>query len=191
MRIISGKAKGTKLNTIEGQATRPTLDRVKESLFNIIQNEIKESTFIDLFAGSGAIGLEAASRGANKVILCDKSKEAIKIIKKNIEKTHLEEKTEIYQLDYQELLENKNKQKIDIIYIDPPYKSDYIKKSIEIIIKQKLVNDQSKIIIETDEEERVLKEIEEMPIQIIDRRKYGRARIIILTIITEWVICKP
>ena len=130
-------------------------------------------------------GLEALSRGAEKAILCDKSKEAIKIIKKNIEKTHLEEKTEIYQLDYQELLENKIKQKIDIIYIDPPYKSDYIKKSIEIIIKQKLVNDQSKIIIETDEEERVLKEIEEMPIQIIDRRKYGRARIIILTIITE------
>ena len=183
MRIISGKARGTKINTIEGQETRPTLDRVKESLFNIVQNEIKDSIFVDLFAGSGAIGLEAASRGAKKAILCEKSKQAITVIKKNIEKTHLEDNVELYQLDYKELLENKIKQKVDIIYIDPPYKSDYIKKSIEIILKQKLLNEQSKIIIETDEEERILKEIQEMPIQIIDKRKYGRAKIIILTII--------
>ena len=182
MRIISGKARGTKISTIEGQETRPTLDRVKESLFNIIQNEIKESTFVDLFAGSGAIGLEAASRGAKKVILCEKSKQAITVIKKNMEKTHLKDNVELYQLDYKELLENKLKEKMDIIYIDPPYKTDYIKKSIEIILKQNLVSEQSKIIIETDEEERVLKEIQEMPIQIIDKRKYGRAKIIILRI---------
>ena len=90
MRIISGKAKGTKLYTLEGNETRPTLDRVKESVFNIIQNEIPESIFLDLFSGSGAIGLEAASRGATKTIMCEKSKNAINIIKRNIEKTHLE-----------------------------------------------------------------------------------------------------
>ena len=83
MRIISGKAKGTKLYTLEGTNTRPTLDRVKESIFNIIQNEIEGAKILDLFSGSGAIGLEAASRGAKKVILCDKSKDAIKIIEKN------------------------------------------------------------------------------------------------------------
>ena len=83
MRIIAGKARGTKLYTLEGMNTRPTLDRVKESLFNIIQNEIPGSTFLDLFAGSGAIGLEAVSRGARKAILCDKEKSAIQIIKKN------------------------------------------------------------------------------------------------------------
>ena len=66
MRIISGKARGTKLYSLEGSTTRPTLDRVKESLFNIIQNQVPECTFLDLFSGSGAIGLEAASRGANK-----------------------------------------------------------------------------------------------------------------------------
>ena len=85
MRIIGGKARGTKLYTLEGDNTRPTLDRVKESLFNIIQRDIPESIFLDLFSGSGAIGLEAVSRGAKKAILCDKSKEAINIIKKNIE----------------------------------------------------------------------------------------------------------
>ena len=84
MRIISGTARGTKLFTLEGETTRPTLDRVKESMFNIIQNEVQNSIFIDLFSGSGAIGLEAASRGAKRVILCDKSKQAINIINKNI-----------------------------------------------------------------------------------------------------------
>ena len=82
MRIIGGRARGTKLYTLEGTLTRPTLDRVKESIFNIIQNEIPGSIFLDLFSGSGAIGLEAVSRGAQKAILCDKSKEAMKIIKK-------------------------------------------------------------------------------------------------------------
>ena len=106
MRIISGTARGTKLYTLEGQATRPTLDRVKESLFNIIQNEIIDSNFLDVFSGSGAIGLEAASRGAKKVILCDKSKDAINIISRNIEKTHLKEKVELYNLDYETLLKN-------------------------------------------------------------------------------------
>ena len=88
MRIIAGKARGTKLYTLEGEKTRPTLDREKESLFNIIQNEIQDAVFLDLFSGSGAIGLEAVSRGAKKAILCDKSKEACMIIRKNMEKTH-------------------------------------------------------------------------------------------------------
>ena len=89
MRFIAGEKRGTKLYTLEGLNTRPTLDRVKESLFNIIQSEIRESRFLDLFAGSGAIGLEAVSRGAKKAILCDNNKQAIKIIKKNIEKTRI------------------------------------------------------------------------------------------------------
>lgn len=89
MRIIAGEKRGTKLYTLEGLNTRPTLDRVKESLFNIIQLEIRDSIFLDLFAGSGAIGLEAVSRGAKKAILCDSNKQAIQIIKKNIEKTRI------------------------------------------------------------------------------------------------------
>ena len=125
MRIISGSARGTNLFTLDGLTTRPTLDRVKESLFNIIQNEIPESVFLDLFSGSGAVGLESASRGARKTILCDKSKDAIKIINKNIEKTHLKEKVELYNVDYKELIKNKLKEKIDIVYIDPPYDSDF------------------------------------------------------------------
>ena len=82
MRIISGSARGTKLYTLEGMDTRPTLDRVKESLFNILQNEIKNCVFLDVFAGSGAIGLEAASRGAKKVYMCENSRNAIQIVHK-------------------------------------------------------------------------------------------------------------
>lgn len=182
MRIISGTARGTKLYTLEGQTTRPTLDRVKESLFNIIQNEIPNSIFLDLFSGSGAIGLEAASRGAKKVILCDKSKEAIKIIDKNIKKTHLNEKVELYNLDYELLLKTKIKEKLDIIYIDPPYDSNFVIKSIKNIIEQNLAKEDSIIIIETDDEQRILTDLEKMEIEVTDTRKYGRATLIFLKI---------
>ncbi len=180
MRIISGNARGTKLYTLEGQATRPTLDRVKESLFNIIQDEIPNSIFLDLFSGSGAIGLEAASRGAKKVILCDNAKDAVNVINKNIEKTHLKEKIELYNLDYEKLLNTKIKEKLDIVYIDPPYNSDFVIKAVEIIIKNKLIDRNSKIIIETDNDNKILESLKEINVEITDKRKYGRAILIFL-----------
>lgn len=180
MRIIGGKARGTKLYTLEGKNTRPTLDRVKESLFNIIQTKIPGSIFLDLFSGSGAIGLEAASRGAQKAILCDKEKEAIQIIKKNIEKTHLKDKMELYQLPFEKVLKEKIKEKLDIIYIDPPYKTDYAYQAVKIILEENIAKEETLIIIETDEEERIIKEIEELQVDIVDQRKYGRAHLIFL-----------
>ena len=159
MRIISGKARGTKLYTLEGTNTRPTLDRVKESIFNIIQNEIEDATVLDLFAGSGAIGLECLSRGAKKAVLCDKSKEAIQIIKRNIQKTHMEEKAQIINADYENCLEKLKNEQFDIIYIDPPYATNYIFKSLEKIKEIGIVKKESIIIVETDDEQRILKEI--------------------------------
>ena len=180
MRIISGKARGTKLYTLEGTATRPTLDRVKESLFNIIQNDIEDSTVLDLFSGSGAIGLEFLSRGAKRAVLCDSSKDAIKIIKQNVQKTHFEEKVEVYNMEFTKLVERLQNQKFDIIYIDPPYATDFIKISLEKIIEYELVNENTKIIVETDDETRILNQIEKMDVEITDKRKYGRATIIFL-----------
>ena len=87
MRVISGNARGKKLVSLEGMNTRPTLDRVKEALFNIIQFDIVDKNVLDLFAGSGAIGIEAISRGAKSVTFCDNSPDAIKIIKTNIQNT--------------------------------------------------------------------------------------------------------
>ncbi len=181
MRIISGKARGTKLYTLEGNNTRPTLDRIKEALFNIIQQEIPNCLFLDLFSGSGAIGLEAASRGAKKVILGENSKQAIKIIEKNIEKTHLEEKVELLPYDYKIILENYIKEPLDIIYLDPPYKTDYAYKAIKIILNNKLLNEQGIIITETDNKEKFLRSLEETEIQIKDIREYGRVKLIFLS----------
>jgi 16S rRNA (guanine966-N2)-methyltransferase len=180
MRIISGTARGTKLFTLDDLSTRPTLDRVKESIFNIIQNELQDSVFLDLFSGCGAIGLEAASRGAKEVILCDKEKKAIEIIEKNIAKTHLEEKIKLYHMDFKGCLDKLSNKKIDILYLDPPYKTNMIKEALEKIIDVNLLNNSSVIILETDEGIRVKKEIENINLEIIDERKYGRAEIIFL-----------
>ena len=180
MRIISGKAKGTKLYTLEGTNTRPTLDRVKESIFNIMQGEIQDARVLDLFSGCGAIGLEFLSRGAEKAVLCDKSKDAIEIIKKNVQKTHMEESVQILNVDFEACLDKVKNQKFDIIYLDPPYATDYISKAIRKIIGNEIITNESIIIVETDDETRILEEIKNTEVQIVDKRKYGRATIIFL-----------
>lgn len=180
MRIISGQARGTKLYTLEGLETRPTLDRVKESLFNIIQADIKDARILDLFSGCGAIGIELLSRGAKRAVLCDNSKSAIKIIQQNVKKTHFEDIAEIYNCDFVNLIEKLKNQKFDIIYIDPPYATDYVKIAIEKIINCNLADENTLIIVETDDETRILKQIEKMDVEVTDKRKYGRATIIFL-----------
>ena len=180
MRIVAGKAKGTKLYTLEGENTRPTLDRVKESLFNIIQNEIQDSIFLDLFSGSGAIGLEAISRGAKKAILCDKSKEACMVIRKNIEKTHALENIELYQSDFKEVLTNRIHEKLDIIFLDPPYKTDFVIEAVKMLREKDLLKDNTIIIIETDDSNRILENLKNINCEIKDVRKYGRAYLIFL-----------
>lgn len=180
MRIIGGIARGTKLYTLEGENTRPTLDRVKESLFNIIQNKIQDSIFLDLFSGSGAIGLEALSRGARKVIVCDKSKEACNIIRKNMKKTHFTENVELYQADFKDALQNEIKEKIDIVFLDPPYKTNFAIEAIKIIFEKELLKEESIIIIETDDRDRIIENLKDRNCEIIDIRKYGRAYLIFL-----------
>ena len=180
MRIISGTARGTKIFTLTGDNTRPTLDRVKESLFNIINRKIYEAKVLDLFAGSGAIGLEFASRGAEKVVLCDNSKEAINIINKNIEKTHLKEKVELIKSDAIIALEKLKKEKYDIIFLDPPYNSQLIEKTVEKVFSQDMLSTDGTLIVETDDEERILKEIEKYKETIYDTRSYGREKLIFL-----------
>lgn len=181
MRIISGIAKGTKLYTLEGESTRPTLDRIKEPLFSIIQIYIRDAVVLDLFSGSGALALEALSRGAKEAILCDNSHDAINIIKKNIEKTRMKEKTKVLCADYKKcILALKNQ--FDLIFIDPPYKFDIAVKSIEMILKNNLLSNDGIIIVETDDEIRELQEIENLNynIKIIDQRTYGRVKLIFL-----------
>lgn len=181
MRIISGTAKGTKLYTLDGISTRPTLDRVKEPLFSIIQAKINnECCVLDLFSGSGALGLEALSRGAKKAYLCDKSYEAINIIKKNIEKTHLQEKAIILNKDYKKSIEFLKENKFDLIFIDPPYKLDIAVKAVKQIIELGILAKNGLIIVETDDEKRELKELENINVSVKDLRTYGRVKLLFL-----------
>lgn len=182
MRVISGSARGTVLHSIDDENTRPTLDRVKESLFNIIQDKIEDVTVLDLFAGSGAIGIEFLSRGAKKVYFCDKSSKSAEMIEKNLEKTRLKEKAVVFNKDYANCINELKNKKIDIIFLDPPYKEDFEIDAIKKINEIKMLNDGGMIIVETDEPEREIREIREIDIdyKIYDLRKYGRASLIFL-----------
>ena len=182
MRIIGGKLRGTKLFTLDGLETRPTLDRVKESLFNIISEKIIDSKILDLFSGSGALGIEAISRGAKKAYLCDISKKAINIINQNVKKTKCESqvsvllKNHIQALDYFFNL----KENFDIIFLDPPYRSNYAEEAIHYILRNNLLKNNGIIIIETDDKGKTEKLLEEEEVEIYDIRKYGRVSLIFL-----------
>jgi len=181
MRVISGKSRGKKLVSLEGLNTRPTLDRVKEALFNIIQFDIVDKDVLDLFAGSGALGIEAISRGAKSATFCDNSREAIKVIKTNIENTNNINNSTIINKDFIEALEKleKENKKFDIIFLDPPYKTDFAEKAIKKIIDSNLLSKEGIIILETDD---IKKEetIQNEGIEIFDKREYGRVILIFI-----------
>lgn len=182
MRVISGTARGTLLHSIEDIHTRPTLDRVKESLFNIIQNDIEDAVVLDLFAGSGAIAIEFLSRGASKAYICDKNPKAVEMIRKNLQKTHLEQKAVVYNQDYKECLKSLQNVQFDIIFLDPPYKMDLAIEAIKQINNTQLLKNCGKLIVETDEPGKYLEEIKNKNInyEMYDLRKYGRASLIFL-----------
>ena len=182
MRVISGKARGTKLNSIESLSTRPTLDRVKESLFNIIQNKIPESIVLDLFAGSGAIGIECISRGCMYAYFGEKSHDTAKMIYQNLEKTKFLNSAVVIEKDYLQVLKMLSKEKItfDIIYIDPPYRENLAVNATKEILALNLLSEDGIIVIETDDEERELNKLKEIQVNVYDLRKYGRASLIFL-----------
>ena len=182
MRIISGTMRGTKLYSLDGLSTRPTLDRVKESLFNIINFKLENSIILDLFSGSGALALESLSRGAKKAVLCDSNFQAIKVINSNIEKTRTKLQTVVLNCNYEKALENisKNNMKFDIIFLDPPYKSNMAEDAVKIILNNNLLKDDGIIIIETDIKEKVIDNLQKVNINIYDERKYGRVTLLFL-----------
>ncbi|AKX33841.1 16S rRNA (guanine966-N2)-methyltransferase [Spiroplasma litorale] len=155
MKVISGKFKGRKLNVLEGLNTRPTLTRVKEDIFNVLNNYFiyNEKICLDLFAGSGALGIEAISRGVKHVYFNEHNKDAIKVLNSNLEKIGKEDFT-ILNLDFKDALKYmlENNIKIDLLFLDPPFKEvGYYKDFFEYISKVKIINNYGILIIESKE----------------------------------------
>lgn len=147
MRIIGGKYRGKVLAAFKGNDIRPTADRVKESLFNILAPEISGANVLDLFCGSGSVGLEAISRGADYVVFNDISKDSLAVLKKNCAALRVEPR--ICNLDYRELLRSIDVT-FDVIYIDPPYKSGFGKDALERIAARNLLNTGGVAVLESD-----------------------------------------
>lgn len=132
MRVITGKARGIVLKTPEGMATRPTADRVKEALFNIIQFEIPASRVLDLFGGTGQLGIEALSRDAKYAVFVDEREDACRLIRENLKRTKLEQYARVLRSDYMAYLKT-CKEKFDIILLDPPYAEAFLENSLKMI----------------------------------------------------------
>lgn len=177
MKIISGKLKGRKIEGFELTGTRPTMERVKESLFAMIQNDIIEAKVLDLFAGSGNLGIEAISQGAYHATLVDHSKKAIKTMEKNIKNLQIEAQIQVIHAHFKKALLNLQNQKFDIIFLDPPYQTNYIEESVEKIKKYQLLNENGMIICESSSLDKIIYPID---YQVIKRKRYGDKYIAIL-----------
>lgn len=149
MRVIAGSAKHLPLKTVPGMDTRPTTDRIKETLFNMLQNEIPGCRFLDLFAGSGAIGIEALSRGATEAVFVERDGKACDCIRSNLAFTHLSEKSTVYGTDVFQVISGKTeKDPFDIIFMDPPYGQELEKKVLKILAGSELADEYTTIIVE-------------------------------------------
>ena len=175
MRIIAGRAGGLKLKSLKGRDVRPTLDRVKESMFNIIAFDLPGADVLDLFSGFGSLGIEALSRGAEKADFVEINKSHLKVVEQNLKKAKLFDLAELYNQDVYLYLKNCS-QKYDIIFMDPPYQKDMSAEAIELIIENDLLKAKGLIISERSESEKV-EEYEEL--KIIKNKKYGNSLIII------------
>ncbi len=173
MRIITGSAKGTKLKVPHGLNVRPTTDRVKESIFNIIRNECMDAVVLDIFSGTGNLGLEAVSRGAVRAILVDKSLVSIQVITANAVSTKLLEHVKIIKTDVFRALEQfiTAGNQFDLVFCDPPYNQGHVEKVLRIFNRGSLLSNQGILIIEHSHHE--MPEGEWDKLRLFRSEKYG------------------
>ena len=178
MRVISGLYKGRNIEGFQIDGTRPTMDRVKESLFAMIQDYVKDGLVLDLFSGSGNLGIEALSEGASYAYFCDHNMIACKTIEKNL-KTIGIENAKVLKMDYCKALSVLKEEQIafDVIFLDPPYKTDYIEKSIELIDKYNLIKKDKIIVCESDQLDKI---IYTNQYEVLKEKKYSDKYIVIL-----------
>lgn len=179
MRVIAGKYKGRTLFSPKDQSVRPTTDRIKENVFNLLQARIAGAAFLDLFGGSGAMSVEALSRGARRAVTVDASRESVELIKKNFRKVGIGREGEILEVSYDLALKRLAGEKFDIVYLDPPYKADYYEDILTKIAEHSLLREGGVILFE-HATERAFPPTD--PFRITDSRKYGSVTIELLTI---------
>ncbi|MCX7710671.1 MAG: 16S rRNA (guanine(966)-N(2))-methyltransferase RsmD [Clostridia bacterium] len=173
LRVISGSARGHKLKTPKGSSTRPTTDRVKESLFNIIAAYIPEAEVLDLFAGTGNLGIEALSRGAANAVFADKSAECVNIIKDNLNHTKLSDKAKVLSGDASMVLmrlKNEGK-RFDLIFLDPPYNTGLAQEMLSGIAQYELLKTDGLIVAESDRQDTLPENVGNL--RLIRQQKYG------------------
>ena len=177
MRIIAGKARGHKLLSPATLETRPTLDRVKEAMFSSIQMRIPGAVVVDVFAGTGSLGLESASRGAERVYLIDKSDTTYPLLKENVENLKFQDFCTTLKMDsYEALKMLKNKgEKLDIIFIDPPYCREMIPEAIKIIKEENMLNEDGIIVTKNESIEEINEGYED--IRLSKSKKYGNTTV--------------
>lgn len=172
MRVITGCARGRRLETLEGEDVRPTTDRIKEAIFSIIQFETEGRAFLDLFAGSGQMGIEALSRGAKTAYFVDNSKKSLDTVKRNLKTTKLEQNAKTFAMDYQSFLAMCS-ERFDIAFLDPPYKTGMLQKALELV--PEIMNETGVIIAENPLDEEILSNYGNF---VLDRQyRYGKIKI--------------
>ena len=182
MRIITGTARGTKLLSPEGTTTRPTSERAKEAVFSVLAFDVPGRRVLDLFAGSGQLALEALSRGAQSAVLVDSGANAIDVIRKNVVKTHMEQKASVVRMDCLSYLKSaRPAQTFDLIFIDPPYIKRLVPDMLTVIIERGLESPQAIFVCESEEED-VFEGNEALRAQFTVRRtaRYAKAVVTIL-----------
>ena len=177
MRVISGKAKGLKLLAPDGMDTRPTTDRVKESVFNLLIPYLPAGSFLDLFAGSGAMGIEAVSRYSDGCVFVENNPSALDIIHKNVEKARISDDVKIIKNDALSYISNTS-DTFDIIFLDPPYNKGFLSPVFKIVKERKLLSENGIVLVET---EFGGEETEFMGFDCIKQAKYGKTQVSVFT----------
>lgn len=180
MRIVGGKLKSRRLYVSSKAELRPTADRVKESIFNMLEGEIEGKEILDLFAGTGNLGIEALSRGADKVTFVDSSTQSIKLIQRNLEDLECLSCSEILKLDFRKGIQKlaQGGRKFDIVFADPPYLLGYVQEVIDCLKREKILKDDALIVIEHHKKEEL--SLDSSSFAELKRRKFGDTLVTIL-----------
>jgi len=175
MRIITGSAKGKRLATLEGDTTRPTSERIKGAIFSSIQFELEGRVVLDLFAGSGQMGLEALSRGAERAVFIDSSREAMEIVKKNARSTGFFERSHFLVSDFRNYIRKAaGREKFDLVFIDPPYELKCCSEAAALLARSGLIIPGALVVLESGEEQIDLAEDRLSRYELIKSAQYGK-----------------